>query len=121
MSDLRVELVEVGVAPGGAIQGRVMWDRRELHPKQVEVPLGWHTAGAGDKDESAPLVERFEIGAGVGEIEFSFRAPDGPYSFSGKLLSIVWTVEAVVGTQSVRVPVVIGPGGRELVVGRVAS
>jgi len=103
------------------IQGRVLWDRRELQPEMVEVRLFWHTAGAGGKDQGAPIQEQFPVGAGLGELAFSMMAPNGPYSFSGKLLSIVWTIEVVVATQSVREMLVIGPGGREVVVGHEAS
>ncbi|MCX6606402.1 MAG: hypothetical protein NTV52_22815 [Acidobacteria bacterium] len=118
MSGVRVALFEGGVGPGAAIDGKVTWDRRELHPTEVEIRLVWHTTGAVDRDQGTRIVGRFPVAAGVGELAFSIVAPDGPYSFSGKLLSIVWTLEAVVGPGSAQVPLVIGPGGREVVVGK---
>jgi len=52
--------------------------------------------------------------------EFRFRLPEGPYSFSGKLISLLWAIEVVAspGDMAGRAGIVVSPSGREVVIGR---
>jgi hypothetical protein len=47
---------------------------------------------------------------------FQIRAPKGPYSFSGKLISLIWALEIVVqpSEESGRTLITISPTGEEI-------
>jgi len=48
---------------------------------------------------------------------FRFALPEGPYSFSGKLISIIWAIELILepGPSVERREIVMSPSGREVV------
>jgi hypothetical protein len=50
--------------------------------------------------------------------EFRLRLPSGPYSFSGKLISLIWALEVVAepGADAGRQDITLSPTGRELVI-----
>ena len=52
----------------------------------------------------------------TGEARFSFAAPDWPWSFSGKLISLVWFVSVAADSpdEESELQVVIAPGGSEM-------
>ncbi|MFN2385334.1 MAG: hypothetical protein ABR576_03450 [Thermoanaerobaculia bacterium] len=108
--------------PGEEVRGAASWSL-EAPPETVEVRLFWHTQGKGDQD--VDVVEKTVLpGAGqTDRREFHFRLPDGPYSFSGKLISLVWSIEVVAlpGDLAGRADIVLSPTGREIVVGRPAE
>jgi hypothetical protein len=54
-----------------------------------------------------------------GRRAFRFVVPEEPYSFSGKLISLTWALEAVAqpGERMGRRELVVGPGAREVVLG----
>lgn len=87
--------------PGDVISGVV-----EVQPdtptdfRKIEIKIGWHTEGKGDRDDGAirtiqipggqlhpqqPIVEHFDV-----------TLPDSPWSFHGHFISIVWSVEVKV-------------------------
>jgi hypothetical protein len=51
-----------------------------------------------------------------GEQRVSLRAPSGPYSFSGRLISLLWALEAVAepGGEVARREIVLSPSGEEV-------
>jgi len=116
--------------PGGALKGAVERidgmlsisiapapgpDRDDGGPDptgEFEVRLGWRTRGKGNTDQD--VVATVKTGR-----DFWFRLPaDGPYSFSGKLVSLVWAVEAERGSwprkETVRQEFILSPTGREI-------
>lgn len=103
-------------SPGGPIAGTVAWSLPE-NPKRLEVRLFWFTRGKGTED--VQIVEQFAIENATvqGERPFTFHAPNGPYSFSGKLISLVWGLEVLAEPKdrSDRIEIVCAPGGREIV------
>lgn len=103
--------------PGQEISGEVSWsDLKES--ARIELRLIWYTAGKGTRDLEVVNVQPIDPAQVDGSQQFQLRAPDFPFSFSGKLISLVWAVEAVVlpsGNAST-VPITIGPGGVEVVV-----
>jgi hypothetical protein len=100
--------------PGETVAGEASW--QVDHAKSVEVRLFWYTAGQGTRDvqiiDSRPIADPLP----VGHASFSFQLPSEPYSFSGKLLSLIWAVELVVepGDHSTRAEFVMAPGGTEV-------
>ena len=117
MNQLRLGLREnrTAFAPGETIAGAADWTWGEA-PGEAEVRLCWLTQGKGTED--AELVETitFANPRATDLRQFSFVAPAAPYSFSGKLISLIWAVEVVLQPDdlSERVEIIIAPDGREV-------
>jgi hypothetical protein len=88
-------------APGDEVTGtaEIVLDS-DVRCKQVYVTLKWQTEGRGDGDEAKIAhVHVFPDGqaalsAGVTVTkEFRFTLPDGPWSYSGRYVAIVWVIE----------------------------
>jgi len=96
MDELRIELEDgrSRFAPGDRIRGIARW-RLEEQPEELEIRLFWYTEGKGERD--VLVVERVPLGARSreGSEAFAFTAPPAPFSFSGKLISLIWAVELV--------------------------
>ncbi len=121
-SPVRVEL-EGGRAayrPGEEVAGTVSWKPGGEAPEHAEVRLAWYTRGRGERDAEVVASQVLEAPAVSDRRSFRFRLPDGPYSFSGNLVSLVWTVEAVLepGSRAGRADLVVSPTGREVLLHR---
>src|SRR6478735_9654655 len=102
--------------PGDEIAGAVRWELPEP-PTSAELRLCWFTRGKGTEDAEVVSTQEFED-LKPGDVRtFSFEAPDSPYSFSGKLISVVWCVEIVLEPKKrfARETIVIAPDAREVV------
>ena len=101
--------------PGERIRGSVQWSVEEPG-SQVELRLFWYTQGIGTRDVGVAHIERFETTGSQGSGSFDLEAPEGPYSFEGKLVSVVWALELVVPASQAaeRVELVIGPDAHEV-------
>jgi len=116
---LSIELKDnrTALEPGETVVGEASW--QVDHAKSVQVRLFWYTGGQGTRDvqiiESKPNADA----PPAGQTSFSFQVPDEPYSFSGKLISLIWAVELVIepGDHSTRAEFVMSPGGREILLG----
>jgi hypothetical protein len=66
-------------------------------------------------DPGSPLLEETR--------SFRFRLPEAPYSFSGKLISLVWALELVLepSKEVTRREIIVAPGGQEVHLDSVAS
>jgi hypothetical protein len=102
--------------PGEEIGGAVAW-QLEKPPKAVEVRLFWFTRGKGTSDVKVVQRLRFESPKLEEARLFQFKAPAEPYSFSGKLISLIWALELVVepGNAAERLEIVVSRGGEEIV------
>lgn len=104
-------------APGDVIAGTVSWHLDGA--KSVELRLLWYTQGKGDQDSR--LVSTVELAnPGANEVRpFNIRLPQGPFSFSGKLISLVWALEAVAapGSRAQRLEITVSPTGKEILLG----
>ncbi len=101
--------------PGDTVEGTVRWQFPEP-PKEIELRLFWSTAGKGDQDlEVMEVVPFGNPGAQDGRT-FRVRLPEGPYSFSGKLITLTWALEAVAqpGDRSAHIEITMSPTGEEL-------
>lgn len=78
--------------PGEPITGEVAWDLAEA-PKRVTVRLLWQTSGRGTRDTTVVAEQQWEMLSVREERPFEFAGQPGPYSYSGKLITLGWFVE----------------------------
>jgi hypothetical protein len=116
--ELQVDAERRDVAPGDTVSGRVQWSGRDA-PEALEVRLLWYTEGRGDRDVGVARRLRVEALAAIGSHAFRFEAPSGPWSCSGRLVSVRWALEAVAqpGGETARCELTLAPGGREIALG----
>ena len=80
--------------PGEAVSGAVEWSFPKA-PLTVAVNLRWRAEGKGTPDAGSPITVRFEDIRAADRRAFRLMLPTMPYSFWGRVLSIVWRVELV--------------------------
>ena len=100
--------------PGESLAGRVSWSVSEA--TSAELRLFWYTRGKGTGDVGLVDTLVFANPQTNDQREFKFNLPDMPYSFSGKLISIVWAIELIIEPETVveRQEFVMSPTGREV-------
>src|SRR4051812_44167063 len=117
MSESQIEIHEDRNAfePGEEIQGRVIWEF-DSAPRTVELRLFWFTRGKGTEDVKVEDSVKFENPLAAESRPFRFRLPESPFSFSGKLISLVWAIELVAQPAKTvsRREIVVAPGGQEV-------
>lgn len=116
MKELSIELTGApGFRCGDEIRGTVSWVFTK-RPKAVFIRLFWRTSGKGSRDMGIDQEFCYEMPELTGTREFSFISPTAPYSFSGRLISILWAIEA--GTTGKEEPALIeieiSPTGKEI-------
>lgn len=92
--DLKLDREDTGYVPGEPISGRVSWDLGRS-PGRMVVRLLWQTSGKGTQDTGVVAEEVYEMASLRDARVFSFPGVEGPYSFSGKLITVQWLIEAV--------------------------
>lgn len=109
-NQIRIQLDETRLNPGGTLTGKVGWEVEKL-PRKAAVRLFWRTSGKGTED--LKVVDEIEVPQPARQqlFDFSFQLPLEPYSFQGRLLSITWGVEVVVDKQNELAELVIAPEG----------
>ena len=117
VNELTVELENGKLAfrPGDEVRGRASWTL-DADPQSVEVRLFWRTEGKGTQDVGIADSTAFD-GPGLKDRrEFRLKIPSGPYSFAGKLVAIVWSVEVVAepGSLAGRQDIVVSPTGKPI-------
>jgi len=114
---LKIELPqnERSFAPGGTIGVDAHW-ALDKPADRVELRLVWNTVGKGDRDLSVVSTWSYDATSMNGHQLEEVTLPEAPYSFSGKLLSLVRAFEliALPSGESTREEFVIAPNGREL-------
>jgi hypothetical protein len=120
MSTLSIELEDgkLAYAPGEEVRGRASW-ALDGDPESVEVHLFWRTEGKGTQDTEIADTAVFQPPGRQDKRDFKLRIPDGPYSFAGKLIAILWSVEVVAEPDSHagRQDIVVSPSGRAVTPG----
>ena len=101
--------------PGEEVEVDLAWEFDEA-PEAVELRLVWNTAGKGTTDVRVVQTERFDEPSPRDRRRKTLTLPRSPYSFSGKLVSIVWALELVAlpSEDSERLEIVIGPDAQEV-------
>lgn len=109
-----VLLERTNFRPGEAIRGRAFWPVSG-GSEEVSVRLCWQTEGKGGRDSETVGVVVPDGGGAGGEGAFTMIAPDGPFSFSGKLISLIWSIEVVATPGGfARAEVTLSPDGEEI-------
>ena len=105
--------------PGEELAGLVSWCL-DQPPKAMELRLFWYTKGKGITDTGIVENIRFENPEPEGHREFRFVLPDGPYSFTGTLITLNWALELVAESSHEvgRVDILVSPSGKEIVLQR---
>jgi len=101
--------------PGDTVEGTVRWQLPEP-PESIELRLFWSTEGKGDQDLAVMETIPFDNPGAQDRRTFRVRLPAGPYSFSGKLITLTWALEAVAlpGEKSGNLFLVVSPTGEEI-------
>ncbi len=105
MTELRIE--RTSFKPGETVEGAVVGGS-----PAVEVRLFWYTEGKGTQDLEVVATAHPDADG-----RFRLPLPAAPYSFSGKLISLIWAVEAVGGETCPRVELLVSPDGGEILLG----
>lgn len=115
MNELSIEIdhSQTAFLPGETIRGRVRWHVEEI-PKRACLRLLWSTQGKGTEDVGVVEERNFETAGAIGSEVFEFTAPPAPWSFSGKLISLIWRLEAVVDKECAHRDITISPRGHEI-------
>ncbi len=79
--------------PGDSISGKISWNENES--AEMEARLIWYTEGKGDRDVEVVDSQPIAAGSAQNSTRFEFTAPHRPFSFSGKLISLIWAIEVV--------------------------
>jgi hypothetical protein len=101
--------------PGETVQGRVSW--QAVKPvKSAEIRLFWYTSGKGTQDVGIADTVHVENPQQNHDQEFTLNIPEAPYSFSGKLISLIWAIECVLepSDETERVELTISTTGKEV-------
>ena len=102
---------------GEEIKGSISWDLENSF-ETIVIRLFWYTSGKGTRDigiEKEIIVESQNLSD---TRAFNFIAPSSVYSFSGRLISIVWAIEAIVSDngETALEHIEISPTGNEIVI-----
>ena len=105
--------------PGAEISLNLSW-HLESSPEVIEVRLVWNTSGKGDRDLKVVKTVRFDRPSPNGQQHVVLELPWGPYSFSGKLISLTWAVEVIAlpSESSYRQEIIVAPRGQEVLIAR---
>lgn len=116
-NELRIEIDrgQTEFLPAAKLRGTAYWSLHEPADK-IEIRLFWYTTGKGDQDIEIAAKHEVSAPGQHGQKDFSFDLPEYPYSFSGKLISLIWALELVAlpGEDSARTGIILSPTGREI-------
>jgi len=112
MNELRIDVDgdRTWFLPGETVTGRAVW-RLEDDAESVDLRVFWYTSGKGTEDVAIIDSVHAEAAGTAGELGFSFPLPNGPYSFSGSLITLTWALEIValpLGTTQ-RIDLIVAP------------
>ena len=112
---IQLESDKSAFRPGEKVAGTVSW-QLEDHPREVELRLLWYTQGKGDEDAGLAETMSFDQPSPSDQRSFHFALPEGPYSFSGSLISLTWALELGTrpGDQCERREITLTPTGQEI-------
>ena len=101
--------------PGEVVAGQVSW-ATDRPPELIELRLFWRTEGKGTRDVKVVQSLMFEKTRWQATRDFKFQLPDSPYSFSGKLISLIWALELVITptNETARLDIIVSPTESEI-------
>jgi hypothetical protein len=111
--ELRLERGESAFEPGARVSGVAGWVAR-VAPARLELELVWSSRSAAGRD--VRIVETVTFADPLPEERrpFILALPAAPYSFSGALISLSWSLELTAhpGQEKTRLELTIAPGRR---------
>ncbi len=101
--------------PGDILKGNAVW-QLDHAPKNIFLRLFWYTRGKGTEDIEVVSETVFDHPQARENRPFEIPLPQSPYSFNGKLVSLIWALELVPDNNktAVRREIVISPYGDEV-------
>jgi hypothetical protein len=107
-------------SPRESVAGDISW-QLDTPPKSAELRLLWRTSGRGVSDVCVVETVNFENPQATESRPFAFTLPEGPYSFSGALITLRWALELSVdpGNQVACVDLIVAPEGTPVKLPRV--
>ena len=121
--DIQLDSTSAEFTPGSTVSGRVIWATSPDN-KDLELRLFWYTEGRGTQDMEIAHMQIWDTSSRyTGNEVFSFTLPAVPFSFSGRLVSVQWALEAVAlqSDDSYKLDITVSPSGKEIVLSEVAS
>jgi hypothetical protein len=122
MSDLQLQLQDdrTEFLPGESVTGTASWQVANP-PAKAELSLIWATRGKGTQDMEMVQTIPFSDPQTRDSRPFKITLPESPYSFSGQLISLIWTLELNLdpGDECASVEIVIAPGRKEVALPRI--
>jgi hypothetical protein len=117
MASLSIQLPDdrEAFAPGEILEGNAAW-QLDQPPKKIFLRLFWFTRGKGTEDIEVISEIVFEHPLTAESRSFKITLPRSPYSFSGKLVSLIWALELVASdneTATIK-EIIISPFGYEI-------
>ncbi len=102
--------------PSMTIECTVNWHCQQ-EPHNLHIKLIYYTEGKGSQDVIVVDDHTWKSPGRSGSKSDSFNLPDQPYSFSGKYISLIWAVEALIepGSECARQQFVMSPSGQEII------
>ena len=118
MLTLRLDNDVTKFEPGAQVIATAEW-QLDRPAKAIELRLLWFTRGKGDSDEDVVREVTFDDPGSSGQKRLGIQLPDSPYSFSGKLVSLMWALEleTLPAGETERLEITVAPGGHEIVLG----
>src|SRR3954470_3341148 len=112
---VKIDAEQTAFRPGETINGNVSW-ALPVAPAQVSLELFWTTRGKGAVDSEVVQSKQIKQPAASGEDRFSLAIPNGPYSFSGKLVSVLWGLRLIIhpSQEQTQVNLTVSPTGAEI-------
>jgi len=112
---IQIDEERTSFRPRETITGTISWSL-PVAPAQVTLELFWTTRGKGQVDSEVVQSVQIKQPAAAGEQSFELKIPDSPYSFSGKLVSLLWGVRLIIhpSQEQAQVNLTISPTGQEI-------
>jgi hypothetical protein len=124
MSSISLELRngKTSYQPGDTIRGSVKWDL-EKDVKYIAINILWYTEGIGDQDSEIVATEKIDMPLKSGSSDFSLQLPNAPYSYSGKLTSLKWSIEATTPKDKIKdlKDFMLSPENKEIILSEIES
>ncbi len=116
MLEISVEGGSINFKPGERIAGRVSVSQSGA-TEEVTLHLLFFTHGRGSTHSEIIDSTSWKAPGSSGSLSFSFRLPISPYSFSGKLISVSYRLEATAGNEEASYDLFVSPTGKEIILG----
>lgn len=117
MSQLSIQICDGRIAfnPAETIAVEARWEL-DAEPEALEVRIVWNTSGKGSTDIGIEKTVSLDAPGLSGSRRLEVELPAAPYSFSGKLISLIWALELVAlpSGASCRKEITIAPSQREV-------